>query len=322
MGQPLGGGPARVGRGGEGGQDVVVEEMGERPVADVVEQSGHAQGLDHQAFRRDRLGGCEQRAAQARVERPRPQAGLVHHPQAMGEARVLGCREDPAGALQLADPAQPLEPGRVEQVLLGDVLVGNPAALDSPGSRRLVSSTYPWIGSLIRFTARNGCRRITGSWHPDAKLDRPGPEVPGPVARPNAQAVPVTPRPVGRGTRPWPWSAVLTVTQLPRSVRCWTVKSRRPAVWVWRAGSAPHQDQRTSSPETVALTIVARGRRPVPRLGKDDRAVASTPSSTGRGRCRGSCRSSSSGASSAADSTPTARTAPRPIRRRTPRYRR
>ena len=48
----------------------------------------------------------------------------MHDAQAVGEARVLGGREDPAGALQLADPAQPLEPGRVEQVLLGDVLVG------------------------------------------------------------------------------------------------------------------------------------------------------------------------------------------------------
>ena len=41
-------------------------------------------------------------------------------PEAVGEPRVLGRREDPAGALELADPAQPLEPRRVEQVLLGD----------------------------------------------------------------------------------------------------------------------------------------------------------------------------------------------------------
>ena len=48
----------------------------------------------------------------------------MHDAQAVGEARVLGGREDPARALELADPAQPLEPGRVEQVLLGDILVG------------------------------------------------------------------------------------------------------------------------------------------------------------------------------------------------------
>ena len=45
-----------------------------------------------------------------RVERPRPQPGLVHDAEAVGEARVLGRREDPAGALELADPAQALEP--------------------------------------------------------------------------------------------------------------------------------------------------------------------------------------------------------------------
>ena len=49
----------------------------------------------------------------------------------MGEPRVLGGREDPASALQLADPAQPLEPRGIEEVLLGDVLVGQ------PGGRRL-----------------------------------------------------------------------------------------------------------------------------------------------------------------------------------------
>ena len=69
---------------------------------------------------------------QARVERARPEARFVHDPEAVGEPRVLGGREDPAGALELADPAQPLEPGRVEQVLLGDLLVGQ------PGRRRLV----------------------------------------------------------------------------------------------------------------------------------------------------------------------------------------
>ena len=37
---------------------------------------------------------------------------------------MLGGREDPAGALELADPTEPLQPGRVEEVLLGDVLLG------------------------------------------------------------------------------------------------------------------------------------------------------------------------------------------------------
>ena len=113
---------------------MVVEEVGERPVADVVEQAGHPQRLDDQALGRDGLAGARPGSrAKARVERARPQARLVHDPEAVGEARVLGRREDPARALELADPAQPLEPGGVEQVLLGDVLVGQ------PGRRGLVA---------------------------------------------------------------------------------------------------------------------------------------------------------------------------------------
>ena len=57
MGQPLAGRPARVGRRRERGQHVVVEEVGERPVADVVEQAGHPQRLDDEALGRDRLAG-------------------------------------------------------------------------------------------------------------------------------------------------------------------------------------------------------------------------------------------------------------------------
>ena len=57
----------------------------------------------------------------------------MHDAQAVGEARVLGRREDPARALELADPAEPLQPGRVEDVLFGDVLVRQ------PDRRRLVA---------------------------------------------------------------------------------------------------------------------------------------------------------------------------------------
>ena len=63
-------------------------------------------------------------APERREELARPQPGLVHDPEAVREPRVLGRREHPARALELADPAQPLDPGRVEQVLLGRVLVG------------------------------------------------------------------------------------------------------------------------------------------------------------------------------------------------------
>ena len=88
---------------------------------------GHPQGLDDQPLGRDGLAGpAASDGAQARVERAGPQPGLVHDAEAVREPRVLGGREDPARALELADPAQPLEPRRVEQVLLGDVLVGQP----------------------------------------------------------------------------------------------------------------------------------------------------------------------------------------------------
>ena len=126
MGQPLAGDPARVVGGREGGQHLLVEEVRERPMTDVVHETGHPQRLDDEALRGDGFAGADQLTAEARVERTGPQAGLVHDAKAVGEPRVLGRREDPAGALELADPPEPLQPGRVEDVLLGDVLVGQP----------------------------------------------------------------------------------------------------------------------------------------------------------------------------------------------------
>ena len=105
----------------------------------------------------------------------------MHDAQAMGEARVLGRREDPARALELADPAEPLEPGGVEQVLLGDVLVGQAGRRRLGGESRLVSSTYPWIGSLMRLTAANGWRRIT-TFVPAPVASADAAPVPAPVA--------------------------------------------------------------------------------------------------------------------------------------------
>ena len=65
VGQPLAGGPAGVGRRRERGQDVVVEEVGERPVPDVVEQPGDPQRLDDEPLRGDRLAGAAQRRPQS-----------------------------------------------------------------------------------------------------------------------------------------------------------------------------------------------------------------------------------------------------------------
>ena len=78
VGQPLARRPARVGRRGERRQDVVVEEVGERPVADVVEEPGDPERLDDQALGRRRLAGRERAspAATGRASGPtaRPRA--------------------------------------------------------------------------------------------------------------------------------------------------------------------------------------------------------------------------------------------------------
>ena len=104
-------------------EHVRVEEMRERPVADVMEQARDAQRLDDQPLRRRGAGAGEGRS-QGGIEVARPQAGLVHDAQAVREPAVLGGREDPARALELAHTPQPLHPGGVEQVLLGGVLLG------------------------------------------------------------------------------------------------------------------------------------------------------------------------------------------------------
>ena len=120
------------------------------PWPDVVEEPGHAQGLDDEALGRDRraVGRGGEGGAQARVERARPQPGLVHDAEAVGEARVLGRREDPARALELADPAQPLQPGGVEEVLLGDVLGGQ------PGRGRFGRRRAAWSARCTRGSGR------------------------------------------------------------------------------------------------------------------------------------------------------------------------
>ena len=55
VGQPLAVRPPRIGGRLELGQDVVVEEVGERPVPDVMEEPGHPQRLDDEPLGRDRL---------------------------------------------------------------------------------------------------------------------------------------------------------------------------------------------------------------------------------------------------------------------------
>ncbi len=128
VGQPLARGPARVARGIERAEELLVEEVGEWSVTDIVEEAGDPERLDDEALGRQRLVGRRDRdlGAERRVERSAPQPGLVHDAQAVGEPRVLGGREHPAGALELADPPEPLDPRAVKEIVLRDVLVGQP----------------------------------------------------------------------------------------------------------------------------------------------------------------------------------------------------
>ena len=96
-------------------QEVVVEEVAERAVADVVEQPGHPQQLLEQGRRGAvRKDGVE-RWSELLGEAP----GQVHGSQRMLEAAVLRGGKHPARGLQLRDAPQALHPRGVEHVLLG-----------------------------------------------------------------------------------------------------------------------------------------------------------------------------------------------------------
>ena len=121
MGQALAPDAPGIRRRGEVAQDVLVEEVGERPVPDVMQQPGQPQRLHDQPLRgrlRARLRRSQGRP-QAGIKVAGPQPCLVHDAQAVREAAVLGRREDPTSALQLADATHPLDPRRVEQVAFG-----------------------------------------------------------------------------------------------------------------------------------------------------------------------------------------------------------
>jgi hypothetical protein len=98
-------------------QILLVAEVAERAVAEVVQQTGHAQGLLHQRQRRRARLDLGQRG----VDLPRQLAGQVHGAQAVSEPAVLGGGEHPPRALQLVDALEPLHPRVVDDVRLGDL---------------------------------------------------------------------------------------------------------------------------------------------------------------------------------------------------------
>ena len=88
-------------------EEVIVEEMAERAVADVMQQAGDPHVLFHVGRGRALL---PQHLAQRRVQAPGEDPGQVHGPQTVLEAAVLRRGIDPAGALELKDVPEALEP--------------------------------------------------------------------------------------------------------------------------------------------------------------------------------------------------------------------
>ncbi len=102
------------------GKIVLVEKVAEGSVADVVQQSGQSQ----QAFDIAAARGVGADLAEAGVQgRCRP-AGQVHHAQHVLKPGVLGRGEDPPGGLKLVDLAEPLQPGVVDDLPLGNLARG------------------------------------------------------------------------------------------------------------------------------------------------------------------------------------------------------
>ena len=126
MSQPFGPRPAGIGWRLECDQDMLIEEVGKRTMTDIVEQARDPEGLDHDAFGGNPITARGQGGSKAGIEAAGPGPGLVHHTQAVGEPAVFGRGEDPAGTLELADPTEALQPGRVQQILLGAGLGGQP----------------------------------------------------------------------------------------------------------------------------------------------------------------------------------------------------
>ena len=103
------------------GQVVSVEEVSERPVPHVMQQGGQP----HQRFDIAAAGQVGANLLQALDQggRDRP-AGQVHGAERVLKPRVLGRGIDPPGRLQLMDLPQPLHPGIVDDLLFGDLAVG------------------------------------------------------------------------------------------------------------------------------------------------------------------------------------------------------
>ncbi len=95
-------------------EKMIVKEMAVGSMSHVVQQPGQAEQFLHIMRRR----GVGAHLAETGVEGPSELARHVHRAQGVLEAAVLRRRIDPARALKLADPPQPLHPGGIDQFLL------------------------------------------------------------------------------------------------------------------------------------------------------------------------------------------------------------
>ena len=91
-------------------EHLVVEEMPERSVTDVVEESRDPERLLDQCRRRRVREGATQRSIDTAGEETRE----VHRTEQVGEPRMLGAWKHPPRGLQLVDSAEALQPDRVE----------------------------------------------------------------------------------------------------------------------------------------------------------------------------------------------------------------
>ena len=81
-------------------------------MADIVYQCGHAEEF----FDIVRRGDILHHSLEERVEMARKPACDVHGPERMDEAAVFCRGIDPAGALELINVAETLDPGRIDQI--------------------------------------------------------------------------------------------------------------------------------------------------------------------------------------------------------------
>src|SRR5688572_18274986 len=131
----------------------------------------------------------------------------------MGEAGVLRGREDPARALELADAAQPLEPGGIEQVFLGDVLRWQPGRSRGVGRQALGQLDIP-VDRVADEVDRRERMTAAGSRY---ARDTRGSALHEPTLPALSRRRTLSPQVLSRAGRPQPRSAPVV---LDRAVEC------------------------------------------------------------------------------------------------------